>query len=187
LDGAILLSASDGRKGASRWRLAVADSRVRDTPTNMPEKLTAPGSQERATSKGSTTYKRVALAGAAAFVSANLWTGCPLLALWIGSVVVGGETLSMTAVFVVVIALALLVFPAAACLTRLNVAYDELTGRSRGDTRPPWLRSMGSKTEGPSSLKTDSSALEKIVVINVYVAVIVFAIWYVFFAGPPVP
>ena len=146
-----------------------------------------PDPQERALSERSRTYKRVALAGAAAFVSANLWTGCPLLALWVGSQVVGGNTLSMGAVFVVVIVLALLVFPAAACLTRLNNSYDELTGRSRGDNRPPWLRSMGASTEGPSRRETETSALERIVVLNVYVAVIAFAIWYVFFAGPPVP
>ncbi len=46
--------------------------------------------------------KRVALASATILVGVNLWTGCPLLALWVGSKTVGGSGLSMGAVFVVV-------------------------------------------------------------------------------------
>ncbi len=41
------------------------------------------------------TFKRVAMAGAVAFLSINIWTGAPLLALWVGSHVVGQTVLSM--------------------------------------------------------------------------------------------
>ena len=54
--------------------------------------------------------KRAALAAATAFLAINLWTGAPLLALWVGSQVVGKTVLSMRAVFVVVAVLAVLVF-----------------------------------------------------------------------------
>jgi hypothetical protein len=47
------------------------------------------------------TLKRVALAGATAFITVNFWTGAPLLALWVGSRAVGRQTLSMGAVWYV--------------------------------------------------------------------------------------
>ena len=39
--------------------------------------------------------KRAGMAAATAFVAANIWTGCPLLALWVGAQAVGRQTLSM--------------------------------------------------------------------------------------------
>jgi hypothetical protein len=45
--------------------------------------------------------KRATTAGLTAFITANLWTGAPLLALWVGSQVVGKRALSMAAVAVV--------------------------------------------------------------------------------------
>src|SRR6266700_755245 len=74
---------------------------------------------------------RATMAGATAFVTVNIWTGCPLLALWVGSQVVGERTLSMGAVGLVVVVLAVLVFVFAVALTWLNNVYDELTGRPR--------------------------------------------------------
>jgi uncharacterized membrane protein YkvI len=46
------------------------------------------------------TPKRTGMAAATAFVTANIWTGCRLLAVWIGSKLVGTKELSMGAVFV---------------------------------------------------------------------------------------
>jgi hypothetical protein len=57
-----------------------------------------------------TTLKRAAMAGVTAFIAVNIWTGAPLLALWVGSQVVGQRALSMAAVGVVVVVLAVLVF-----------------------------------------------------------------------------
>ena len=55
---------------------------------------------------------RIGLAAAAAFVTVNIWTGAPLVALWVGSQAAGPSGLSMTAVFVVVVVLAVLVLAA---------------------------------------------------------------------------
>jgi uncharacterized membrane protein (DUF485 family) len=134
---------------------------------------------------GHPTLKRVALAGATAFLTVNLWTGCPLLALWLGAQVVGEGLLSMGAVVAVVTALALLVFSSAAGLAWLNNTYDELTGRPRIERRASWLRSMRAEAEGHVSQRVGVTPLETIVVINVYVAMIALAIWTVFFAGVP--
>lgn len=133
------------------------------------------------------TLKRAALAGATAFITVNFWTGAPLLALWVGSQAVGQQALSMGAVGVVIVVLAALVFAMAIALTWLNNVYDELVGRPRTERRPPWLRSMRGESESHISQRVGTTVLELIVMINVYIAVISLAVWYVFFAGSPLP
>jgi hypothetical protein len=129
--------------------------------------------------------KRAAMAGATAFVTVNIWTGCPLLALWVGSQASGQQTLSMAAVGVVVAVLAVLVFSMALALTWLNNIYDQLTGRPRAERRSAWLRSMRAEEDGHVSQRTGITLLEQIVIVNVYVTVIALAVWWAFFAGPP--
>jgi hypothetical protein len=131
--------------------------------------------------------RRLALAGATAFIAVNIWTGCPLLALWVGSQAVGQGTLSMAAVCVVIVVLAALVFVMAVMLTWLNSVYAELTGRPRSEPRATWLRSMRAEGEDRASHRVGVTALERIVMINVYIAVITLVVWYVLFAGAPSP
>jgi hypothetical protein len=129
----------------------------------------------------------VAMAGASAFLAINLWTGAPLLALWVGSQVGDQTTLPMTAAFVVLVVLAALVAAMALALTWLNNAYDELVGRPRTRRRVAWLRSMRAEADGDLSARVGITALERIVMISVYIAVIALFIWLVFFAGSMVP
>ena len=128
--------------------------------------------------------KRIALAAAAAFVTVNIWTGAPLVALWVGSQVAGPSGLSMTAVGVVVIVLAVLVVVLVRLLTRINARYDDLTGRVAEQRRvSPWMRSMRSEREVYSRERQGTSAIERIVVIIVGAAVLIFNVWFFFFAG----
>lgn len=132
-----------------------------------------------------TSLKRVTMAAAVAFLSINIWTGAPLLALWVGSRVVGQTVLSMRAVFVVVVVLAVTVFAMALALAWLNNTYDELTGRERAERRSPWLRSMRAEDEGHVSARVGTTLLERIVMTSVYMAVITLLVWLAFFSGPP--
>jgi hypothetical protein len=131
--------------------------------------------------------KRTAMAGATAFLAINLWTGAPLLALWVGSQVVGQNALSMKAVFVVVVVLAVLVFLMAVALAWLNASYDRLTGRHSSEHRLSWLRSMNTQAEDTTLVGTRISTLERIVMASVYIAVIAFVVWFFAFAGSPLP
>jgi hypothetical protein len=131
--------------------------------------------------------RRAAMAGLTAFITINIWTGAPVLALWVGSKVVGRGTLSMAAVGVVVVVLAAIEFVLAVALTVLNNVYDELTGRPRAERRATWLRSMRGEAEGHLSQRVGITLLERIVMVNVYLAVISLLVWYVFFAGAPSP
>lgn len=129
--------------------------------------------------------KRAALVAATAFLSINLWTGAPLLALWVGSQVVGKTTLSMQAVFVVVIVLAVLVFTMAIALAWLNSAYDHLTGRASGEGRLPWMRGLSTDGIEQPGYGAGITPLERIVMGSVYLAVICFLAWFFFLAGSP--
>jgi hypothetical protein len=126
------------------------------------------------------------MAAATAFIAINLWTGAPLLALWVGSHTSGSTVLSMQAVFVVVLVLALLLVPMVLALARLNEAYNALTGRPEGERRLRWLRSMNTQAEDAGD-RTGVSALERIVMATVYVAVAALLVWFFFFAhmSPP--
>jgi hypothetical protein len=127
------------------------------------------------------------MAGATAFVTANIWLGAPVLALWVGSQVVATRTLSMAAVGVVVVTLAVVEFVLVVGLTWLNNVYDEITGRPRTERRATWLRSMRAESEGHVSQRVGITMLERIVMVNVYIAVIILVIWFFLFAGSPLP
>jgi len=132
---------------------------------------------------GTMIAKRIGLAAAAAFVTVNIWTGAPLIALWVGSQVAGPSGLSMTAVGVVVVVLAVLVVALVQLLTRINARYDDLTGRVADRRVSPWMRSMRSERENYMRARQGTSAIERIVVIVVGAAVLIFNVWFFFFAG----
>ena len=73
--------------------------------------------------------KRYGLAALMGFLALNIWTGAPLLALWIGSRVQGSESqASMTAVVVVVACLAGFSIALYQALKYVMHAYQEATG-----------------------------------------------------------
>jgi hypothetical protein len=135
--------------------------------------------------------KRAALITAAALLSVNIFTGAPLFALWVGSRTVSGSgsaPVTMGAVFVVVIVLAVIVVGLAALLTRVLAAYDEVTGRPH-EERPtsPWLRSMRGERETFRRRRVGSSAAEVVVMLSVAVAIVAFEVWFFFFAHYALP
>ena len=122
------------------------------------------------------------MAAATAFLAINIWTGAPLLALWLGSQVSGKTVLSMKAVIVVVVVLAVLVVVLAIALTWVNNTYDELIGRPRAEPRASWLRSMRGDSQANVSGRVGETAPERIVMMSVYIAVIALVVWFFFFA-----
>lgn len=146
------------------------------------------GSGETGRPRRAAALKRTAMAAATAFLAINIWTGAPLLALWVGSQVVGRTALSMTAVFVVVIVLAVLVFGMAIALAWLNSSYDRMMGIPPRESRLTWLRTMNVDSHDDEELiGMRVTVLERIVVLSVYLAVISLLVWFFFFAGSPLP
>jgi hypothetical protein len=133
--------------------------------------------------------KKIGLVTASALCAVNMWTGAPLLAIWVGSKVQGNlNNLSMTAVFSVVLVLGALVFLLAWALTWINAKYDQVTGRpAEARHTSPWLRSMRDERETDTRQKFGISPIERVVVISVVAAVLAFEIWFFFFAGSSLP
>ncbi len=131
--------------------------------------------------------KRVGLAALMAFLALNIWTGSPLLALWIGSRIQGEESqASMGAFAAVVGCLALFSVLLYQGLKRVQHAYQETTGTlPTVRTHAPWLRAMsGERQERGDSAAT--GAAERVVIVSVLVAVLAFEVWFFFFSGSPI-
>ncbi len=127
--------------------------------------------------------KRALFAAATAFLSINLWTGSPILALWVGSQAADERELSMTPLFVVIVTLAVLTVAISVTLLWLEQRYRLLVGLPSREARLTWLRSFNAQREPVRQVPT--SMLERIVTVVVYVAVVLLLVWFVFFAGSP--
>ncbi len=131
------------------------------------------------------TLKRTLMAAATAFLTINLWTGSPLLALWLGSQVGEQQTLSLKPILVVILTLTALTLAISVALGWLEARYRRLVGLPLRENRLTWLRSFNAQSENVRNVPT--SAIERIVTAIVYVAVIVLIVWFLFFAGSPLP
>jgi len=130
--------------------------------------------------------KRLGIVTATALAAINAWTGAPLLAVWVGSQVQSGRLLSMRGVVTVVAVLAILMFLLGLALTWLSAKYDKLTGRPRlAGLTSPWQRAKRGDRVQDVRTRYGMSAPEKVVVACVVTAVLVFEIWFFFFAGSP--
>jgi len=127
--------------------------------------------------------QRAAMAAITALVTVNVWTGCPLLALWVGSRAVGTGDLSMAAVVVVLIVLGLLELSMMFVLAWLTNVYDEMIGLQRPEHSATWIRRLCAPESAGLNRRLGITTLEGIVVINVYVAVSTLLAWYLFFAA----
>ena len=128
---------------------------------------------------------RVVLATLTAILAVNLYTGAPLLAIWAGSRVQEGSSLTMSAVGVVigvlVVSIAILVF----LLTRVEAAYKAVTGQVPEKRTPPWLRSMRGESDAIRERKP-LTGFEKVLTTSVVVAVAAFEAWFFFLSGSPI-
>ena len=129
--------------------------------------------------------KAVLLAAVMAFLALNVWTGSPLLALWIGSRVQGEESQPSMGAFAVVI-VALIAFSMGLYqLLKLTMhAYQEATGTTPTvRTHAPWLQSMRGERRDRQAAAARISGAEKVVVATVLVAAAAFEIWFFFLSG----
>ena len=130
-------------------------------------------------------FLRVVLAALTAFLAVNLYTGAPLLAIWVGSRVQQGTQLTMGTVAVVIGTLVVTVAIIVWMLTRIEAAYKTVTGQQTSRRTSPWLRSMrGERDE--DQRRRPLTGYEKMLVVAVVVAAAAFEIWFFFFSGSPI-
>lgn len=132
--------------------------------------------------------KRVGVVTAMALVAINIWTGSPLLALWLGSrVQTGSDHPEMTAVLAVVAALTFQSYVLTKLLARLGSMDQALSGRAAPRYRepPPWLRSMRAERSRYTERTGALTPLDRILVVAFVLAVLCMQFWFFFLAGSP--
>jgi hypothetical protein len=115
----------------------------------------------------------------------SLWTVVPLGWLWIGSQIVGTQEPRLWAYFVVLVGIVISVIVIAKILTALNARVIALRGGER--FRPtkiplPWLESM--RDERHSHRAT---VLDSVLIASAVLAAITMLVWFLLFAGSPLP
>ena len=131
-----------------------------------------------------TRVKRAGLLAAMAIVAVNIWTGSPLLALWIGSRIQGDRGLSMGAVAAVIACMVITSLLLIRLLARLGAAHDRLTGVApAGRRQQPWMRSLSGERASSERRRARVSALDVVLIGTVLVAACAFEVWFFFFSG----
>ena len=136
-------------------------------------------------SSGGGRLKPILLAAVMAFLALNVWTGSPLLAVWLGSKVQGEESQpSMGAYAVVLLSLIFFSWGLYQLLKLVMNAYQEATGTTPTvRSHAPWLRSMRGERPDYGGNTARISGAEKIVVVTVLLAATAFEIWFFFLSG----
>jgi hypothetical protein len=133
---------------------------------------------------GDRRIARTAVLSAIAVLTLNLWTGGPMLAVWIGSRLQGSGPTTTWAVGLVIAILGAISWAILRALAMLNHAYDRLTGRPQVRHRTAWLRSV--RGERSDSDRTGVSAADMVLIAIVAVAILAFEIWFFFYSGSPI-
>ena len=134
-----------------------------------------------------TGVARIVLGALTTLVSVNLWTGGPVLALWVGSRVQAAVgQLSMAAVGATLGVLIIETYLLYRLLAILTVRYNAAIGRKMRRQQAPWLKPMSGERRS-LEVKEPLSAPERIVVVSVVAAVLLFEVWFFFLAGSSLP
>jgi hypothetical protein len=131
--------------------------------------------------------RRAGLMSLMTVVGLNIWTGNPLLALWVGSRVVGNGPPTMGAIGIVAAMMGVVGLALTRLFAVLGAAYDRATGHAPTVRRHvPWLRSMRGERVEYQRERQGVSAMEFILVAMVIVAVAAFEIWFFFYSTSPI-
>ena len=123
------------------------------------------------------------LVAAMAVASASAWVVNPIAWLWIASQMQTAGQPSMGLYLLVLAGITVTAVVLGWCLSRLNRAHADLTGRDVGyRERLPWLRSM---RDTPDDVR--GSVLESVMVCSVATAALAAGVWFFLFAGSSLP
>lgn len=119
--------------------------------------------------------------------SVMLWIVVPVGWLWVGSQVQSRTQGDGFGPYLIVIAgIAVSIALLAMALARLNRAYGRIASGGEEEVvrvRMPWHRSM----RGEDDSRPPRSVLDVVMVCSVSAALLVFAVWFFFLAGSPLP
>jgi hypothetical protein len=114
----------------------------------------------------------------------SLWTAIPLSWIYIGSKLSETQFPSGGPYAIVAIGIVASILIVAWLIGRLNNLYIRITGTNRLEPiRPTWLKSMRDATPVQRSV----TVVEAVMMSSVMLAVLAFTVWYVLWAGSPIP
>jgi hypothetical protein len=132
--------------------------------------------------------QRVGILAAMGVVTLNIWTGAPLLGLWVGSRVAPDSGISMLAVFVIAVVIGATAWVLLLILGRLQIVHARLGGHPVARRQTTWLKPMsGQRTRGKGGQAPSLGATDYVVVGVVILAIAAFEVWFFFFAGSSLP
>jgi hypothetical protein len=131
--------------------------------------------------------ERVVLLAGMVLATVNIFTGGPLLGLWVGSRVVQDGQITMLAVLVIAVVMFAGCYLMTIVLAMLSNRHDRITGKTATVRRhTPWLRSMsGERPANMPGVRGELNALEYILVTAVVGVTILFELWFFLKAGSP--
>jgi hypothetical protein len=116
--------------------------------------------------------------------SVLMWIGVPLGLIYLAAHISGSSSPSVGPYLLVLIGLPVGMAIVGKCLGVLDRAHARLTGRLDTARRPPsWMRSM--RAERTSTRST--GVLDRVMLVSVACALVVFGIWFFAFAGSSLP
>ena len=117
--------------------------------------------------------------------SVVMWVGLPLGLIWLASAVSDSSQPSMGPYLLILLGLPVGMFAIGKALGALDRVHGRITGRlDEGPQRAAWLKSMRDEA-GPR--RTQRSVLDTVMIVSVLLAIVVGGVWFVAFAGSPLP
>jgi hypothetical protein len=133
--------------------------------------------------RSSWSPEAVALVALMALGSVVMWIGVPLGLVYLASKLADTPKPSMGPYLVVIVGLPIGMALVGKGLGALNRAHIRLTGAEVDEYRPGWTRSM----RGERVVNRRGGVLDRVMIVSVAVAAVVFAVWFFGFAGSSMP
>jgi hypothetical protein len=116
--------------------------------------------------------------------SVSLWLVIPLAWIYAASHIVKTTQPTLGPYLMILFGVPISMFVVGKLLYRLNGVYERLTGQdSEVRVQLPWMRSM----RGERAVRRRTTVLEVVMIVSVSLALVVFAIWFFFFAHASLP
>ncbi|MEA2308151.1 MAG: hypothetical protein QOG41_664 [Thermoleophilaceae bacterium] len=116
--------------------------------------------------------------------SISLWLVIPVAWIYAASHIVKTTQPTLGPYVMIIFGVPISMFIVGKLLYRLNGVYERVTGQdAEVRVQMPWHRSM----RGEREVRRRTTVLELVMMISVSLALLVFAVWFFFFAGSSLP
>jgi hypothetical protein len=115
--------------------------------------------------------------------SVVMWLGVPLALVYVASKLADTPNPSLGPYLLIIIGLPVGMAVVGKALGWLNRQHIRLTGTEVDEYRPGWTRSM----RGERQVERRGGVLDRVMIVSVAVAAVIFAVWFFGFAGSSLP